>query len=246
MSLFRAWAAMLIPAALAGACTGHTHEPFDPQRAVWPGRENPAADAIYRRQATWQDHSNSRLSEQDTAGHEAHHIRFPSAGDNGQPGLQVEGMYYQARQEGAHPLLVVLPIWGSHRYPSEKITAGLLRRYGQIHVFRLLGENPLLDWEGLARIEDERQVAAYARAHAERMRVAVADVLQIVGWAESLPEVDSDRIGLVGFSISALIGSIALANEPRLAAGYWSWAEAGWNKSPCIVPGGRDWPGNTC
>jgi dienelactone hydrolase len=47
----------------------------------------------------------------------------------------------------------------------------------------------------------------------------VIDVRRLVDWAQTRPEVDPDRIALVGFSMSAIVGSIVLANEPRLAAG---------------------------
>jgi dienelactone hydrolase len=44
-------------------------------------------------------------------------------------------------------------------------------------------------------------------------------VRRLVDWAEARPEVDARRIALIGFSMSAIVGSIALANEPRFAAG---------------------------
>lgn len=219
MNPLRGPALACLAAMFACACTSHTHEPYDPDRAILPVDASRYTDPLYRHLPTWPAHANSRIQAHDTRHHTASRIHFPSVGDNGQPGQQVEGIYYRARLAGEHPLAIILPIWGSHRYPSEKVTAGILRRRDDIHVFHLLGENYLLDWEGLALIEDEEQIAAYAQAHAARMRVAVADILQIVDWAETLEEVDPGRIGLVGFSISALVGSAVLANEPRIAAG---------------------------
>ncbi len=45
---------------------------------------------------------------------------------------------------------------------------------------------------------------------------AVWDVRRVVDWLQRQPEVDPDRIALVGVSLGAIMGSNALAVEPRL------------------------------
>jgi dienelactone hydrolase len=41
----------------------------------------------------------------------------------------------------------------------------------------------------------------------------------VVDWAQTQPDVDPQRIALIGFSMGALVASVAMAHEPRLAAG---------------------------
>ena len=47
----------------------------------------------------------------------------------------------------------------------------------------------------------------------------VIDIRPVVDWAQTQPDVDPQRIALIGFSMGALVSSVAMANEPRLAAG---------------------------
>jgi pimeloyl-ACP methyl ester carboxylesterase len=47
----------------------------------------------------------------------------------------------------------------------------------------------------------------------------VIDIRRVVDWAETQTDVDPQRIALIGFSMGALVASVAMATEPRLAAG---------------------------
>jgi dienelactone hydrolase len=47
----------------------------------------------------------------------------------------------------------------------------------------------------------------------------VIDIRRMVDWAETQTDVDPQRIALIGFSMGALVASVAMAKEPRLAAG---------------------------
>jgi dienelactone hydrolase len=47
----------------------------------------------------------------------------------------------------------------------------------------------------------------------------VTDLRRLVDWGQGRPEVDPARIALVGFSMSAIVGSVAMANEPRIGYG---------------------------
>jgi dienelactone hydrolase len=47
----------------------------------------------------------------------------------------------------------------------------------------------------------------------------VVDIRRVVDWAETQADVDPQRIALIGFSMGALVASVAMASEPRLAAG---------------------------
>lgn len=147
-------------------------------------------------------------------------LSYPSVGENGQPGNAVKALYYQSRYGGRHKLVIVLPIWGTHTYPPEKMSESLLRYSdGDMNVLRIFGENYLIDWERLAAAATEEEFRSVARRMGERVRTHVIDIRRAVRWAEVQPETDPARIGLIGFSMSATVGAGVLQHEPGLAAG---------------------------
>lgn len=153
-----------------------------------------------------------------TRSHRVRRIEFDSTGDNGQPGGRISALYYESRAPGAKRLVVVLPIWGGSTYPSNKITRSIVRHLPETNVFRLLGDERLLDWEGLEAVTREADVVPAMARIVDRLEVAVTDVERIIDWAAPRPEIDSERIAIVGFSVGAVVASIAVAHEPRLAA----------------------------
>jgi len=147
-------------------------------------------------------------------------FQFPSTGGNGQPGDQVEVRYYQSRSEGCHHALIVLPIWGSFTYPSEK-TIESLRKYsrGELSIVQVLGERRLIDWEAMGRATSRAELWEIVDEMAQRIRRTVIDVRRLLDWIESRPELACGRQALIGYSISAIVGANVLHNEPRLEAG---------------------------
>ncbi len=145
---------------------------------------------------------------------------YPSIGENGQLENSVKALYYQSKLRGKRKLVIVLPIWGTHTYPPEKMSESL-RRYsdGDINVLRILGENYLIDWPGLSAAATEEEFRRLLGRMAERVRIHIIDIRRAVQWAQAQPEVDPARIGLIGFSMSATVGALVLQHEPALAAG---------------------------
>lgn len=227
-----------ICAGLSSGCVSHRYFPYDANRAVPP---DPAlstrASPFFSIGGGAPEYLNHVMPNLDTGTHIVRQIQFPSAGDNGQRDNLVTGLYYQSRKREPGRLVIILPIWGSYTYPSEKITNEIVERYPDTHVFRMLGKEFLLDWEALAAVEDEHQVTVAARRIADRMRVGVINVRQIVAWAIERPEVDPRRIGIVGFSIGAVVASIALGNEPELDAGVLVMGAAKPEEIVAVCPG---------
>ncbi len=156
----------------------------------------------------------------DTEHYRVQNLSYASVGENGQPGNAVKALYYQSRHPGRHKLVIVLPIWGTHTYPPEKMSESLLRYSdGEMNVLRILGENYLIDWAALGAAATEKEFHSIVRRMAERVRTHVIDIRRAVRWAEVQPEIDPVRIGLIGFSMSATVGAGLLEHEPALAAG---------------------------
>jgi dienelactone hydrolase len=132
----------------------------------------------------------------------------------------VTARYYQSQRSPAAPLVIVLPIWGIHDYPSESLARDLRERSGgTVNVLQILGEQPLFDWRAISSVGSEAAFFDQVDEMVERFIATVIDVRRLFDWAGSRPEVDPQRIALVGFSMSALVASVAIAHEPRLAAG---------------------------
>lgn len=160
------------------------------------------------------------LTHLETDEYSVRHLSFPSVGVNGQAGNLVDVWYFQSRLPDRKKLVIVLPIWGSYKYPSWQITQGILRRSkGDTNVALTLGENHLFDWEGLGAAQNETAFVRLMQDMVGRVRTTVIDIRRLIDWAETQPDIDPQRIGLVGFSMGALVAGSTLVDEPRLAAG---------------------------
>lgn len=198
-------------------CASHVHTPFVPDESSRPVIV-PAATSEFAYVDNW-PHPRYPLIAED-ADYRIEALAFASVGENGQDGNLITGRYYRGKGPGAKPLVIVLPIWGVHRYPSEAISAGLTERgAGSINVLQILGERPLFDWQAVGDASSEAAFYALIDQMVTRFIDAVIDVRRLVDWAHTRPEIDAGRIGVIGFSMSALVASVAIAQEPRLAAG---------------------------
>jgi dienelactone hydrolase len=210
-------AALLVAASLAG-CASRVYTPF------LPGYDSGRAPLVRIATSQFDYIDNWPHPRYPIAGEEAHYwirsLAIPSVGENGQAGNLVTARYYQGKRAGAKPLVIVLPIWGIHDYPSNTISAGLRRRSaGAINVLQILGERPLFDWDALDDVESEAEFFRMLDRMIDRFVATVVDIRRLVDWAETQPHIDRERIGLIGFSMSALVASVTIAHEPRLAAG---------------------------
>ena len=150
--------------------------------------------------------------------YEIRRVSFPSIGDNGQVGNLVTAEYHRSLTPGAHPVVIVLPIWGRHVYPSNAITRTLRKRSdGAVHILNVLGENFLIDWPDLAVETDEARFLELWTQGAEREMTTLIDMRRLVDWAEDQPEIDGDHVGLIGFSHGAIFAPTLASQEPRIS-----------------------------
>ena len=65
-------------------------------------------------------------------------LEIPSIGENSQKDNLVTAKYYRSTLPGSHPLVIVLPIWGSFTYPPRKFASSFQRRSnGAVHVLHV-------------------------------------------------------------------------------------------------------------
>jgi len=144
-------------------------------------------------------------------------ISYESSGHNGDANNRVKGLYFRSRSPGAKKLVIVLPIWGTSEYPPSKISYGYARRSrGDTQVLWILGNTPVFPWTELSSTGSVEEFEAAARDSAERYRTSVVDVRRLLDWAATREEIDANRIGVVGFSMSALVTATLVGNDSRV------------------------------
>jgi dienelactone hydrolase len=201
-------------------CTAHIHTPFNHDSNTRPAQQAGPQILTYEKGPV--PFENSIIEQDPKLAYQVRHLKIPSIGENAQDGNLIEAIYYRSNTAGKLPLVIVLPIWGDRfglKYPPEKITSTLkLRSHGGMHIIHVLGERDLIDWEALGGAETEEQFLSVMARMAQRELVNIIDVSRLIDWAEARNEIDAARIGLIGFSHSAITASMVVVNEPRLAA----------------------------
>lgn len=197
----------------------NTHIPYQPEEhaPVAAGGDGPR---LYPYEKSTIAYSNHIVEQRPQFAYQERHLHLRSYGENGQEGDALEAIYYRSNTPGKLPLTIILPLWGSHNYPPDEMASALrFRSHGAMHVLRVIGERFVYDWQAMADAQTEEEFLEVMRRMVDRDRVNVIDVSRWIDWAETRPEIDAERIALMGFSRSAIIAGPAMANEPRLRAG---------------------------
>jgi hypothetical protein len=202
------------------ACIFKEHVPYvpDPDRASEP-RAAFQVDPLFEYPRTALAVNNHTLDEEETDAYWVRFLSFPSIGENGQKDNLVTALYYQSKTPGKKKLIIVLPIWGSHTYPSDTIAAGLVEHgRGETHVLNFLGEDHLFDWAGMEKASSEQDLARMMKQMTLRVRATLIDMRRLIDWALTRDEIDPGRIGVIGFSHSGIYAALLTVQEPRIAA----------------------------
>ena len=202
-----------------GACVSHTTTPLATTTETSPSPNRASVQRTFDYERVAVPFNNAILDEEETRNYRVRHIHFPSAGDNRQRHDEVSAKYYESKHPGKKPLIIVLPIFGGHVYPSQNMTLYLKKiSDGGVNVFRMLGEHNLTDWWALKHAPDLDTFMELWRATARAEHNTIIDIRRTIDWAMARPEVDPDRIAVIGFSRGAITAAVATANDDRLAA----------------------------
>jgi len=204
--------------AATGCFTSHVRTPYTDAGDVQRHRSFEAAPA-FTYDKTGVPFTNHVAGTGATSMYELRLLEIPSVGDNGQHDNLVTAKYYRSTLPGSHPLVIVLPIWGSFTYPPRKFSSSFQRRSnGAIHVLHVQGDTHLANWPGIIDAADESEFLELWREAVDRQRVTIVDVRRLIDWAEQRPEIDADRVALIGCSLGAFVAGTLATQEPRLAA----------------------------
>lgn len=139
------------------------------------------------------------------------------------PEKRIEATYYRSTVAGKRGLIIILPLYGKHELPAVFVTASLLignpyRDFNILYLKEHEGDDPL-DLDGFVSVSTEEDMFSALRDSRVRFRRAVVGIRRLIDWAENEPDIDARRIGLVGLSTSALVVSVAMGVDERIAAG---------------------------
>jgi Phospholipase/Carboxylesterase len=218
----RCVAGILLCALLLTECVNNrVHVPYAPAATPFSLSHNVQNLAAFQYPRESLSPQSSEIAEGRTAHYRIFKLMFPSAGENGQQNNIVSVRYYESVHPGKKKLVIVLPIWGSHTYPSQTITQGILERSaGDTNVLTIDGDRDLVDWRALREENREDIFKDLIKTRmADRIKIMIIDTMRLIDWAQQRPNIDSQRIGLIGFSIGAMIASVAITVDPRIAAG---------------------------
>ncbi|MEM9254335.1 MAG: hypothetical protein AAGA91_02745 [Pseudomonadota bacterium] len=224
------------------ACISHQHLAYEGTPANYYAVPASYND-YYAYAAEYPTPETFRLPFRQLEGYYVHGIRFPSSEYNGQRDNLIEARYFRSlKQDGRpKPLLIVLPIWATHTFPSTVMANGYaLHSQGDANILWLQGDAPLFDWFVLGSASTEQEFTSELAKASARFRAAVIDIRRLLDWAETRPEIDSSRMGLIGFSMSAVVAANVAGNDSRVqTAVYVMGGALPWDiLTECGVPAG--------
>ena len=145
-------------------------------------------------------------------------VDFPVVSTNRFPGGEVaRGEYFEPTQKDNVPLAILIHGWGDHSVlPFKWMADGLLKKgiacfilYLPFHASRLPAEMK----SRLSHLTQDEWFTGY--------KMAVTDVRRIIDWAGQNSYNDSRQITVIGLSLGAVVGSIAMGIDPRIKAGVF-------------------------
>ena len=154
--------------------------------------------------------------------YETYALTLPSMGDNGQRQPLVTAQYLKTKTPRKKKLVIVVPIYGSMNFASRMMARQLVEWQKQdTNVLLIQDGNEIFDGE-IERapiITTEAELLQGVQQCVTRFLHAVIAIRRLIDWAETVDEIDSARIGVVGFSIGASVANVAMGIDGRIAAG---------------------------
>ncbi|MGB8706467.1 MAG: alpha/beta hydrolase family protein [Dehalococcoidia bacterium] len=145
-------------------------------------------------------------------------VDFPTAyvADNEENNVVV-GEYFQPRNIDRAPLAIVIHGWGDRSAIPCQLLARTLAKKG-IAAFILY-----LVFHSSRMPETMKSHMPYITPEDwfEGYRASVIEVHQIIDWASSRPELDQERIAVLGISLGGFVSEIAMGLDKRIKAGVF-------------------------
>lgn len=145
------------------------------------------------------------------SGVEVYDVRFPSPVASEHPvNNTVHAEYYRPKGDGPFPAVVVLDILDGKQVVSRAEALYLAQHDVAALIVYMAYYGPRRPTDTRVRMlmpDINHSVAAVTQS--------VLDCRRAAAWLASRPEVDADRLGIVGTSLGSFVGGVAAAAEPR-------------------------------
>lgn len=206
------------PARIEGVVTAAQTRPMKPPR----GERDAALLKPYEEPAEGFAWSMQRRSGLPT--HEIFDVQFPSPVVTPTPeNNTVHGEYYRCRGAGKRPAVVVLHILDG-RFRESRLVCGYLATQGMNSILVKMA------YYGPRRPTDPQHFRALTQnldTLIEGTRQSVMDARRAARWLATLPEVDPDRISILGTSLGGFVGSVASGVDGRFTRSVFILAGGG-------------------
>ncbi len=145
------------------------------------------------------------------SGVRVYQLRYPSPVQSPCPeNNTVYAEYYRPPSTGPFPATVVLDITGGDQSLSRTIATHLARNGIAALFVQMAYYGPRRPPGSSLRL-----LSTDVRQTLEAVRQTVLDLRRAAGWLQARPEVERDRLGILGTSLGSLIGSLTAEMEPK-------------------------------
>jgi dienelactone hydrolase len=151
-------------------------------------------------------------SKTDLPGVEVFRVRFPSPVASPHPeNNTVHAEYYRPAGKGPFPGVIVLDILGGDQSLSRTVAAVLAGQKVAALFVQMAYYGPRRPPGGGVRLLSPNYTQTMAA-----IGQTVLDVRRASAWLEARPEVDGQRLGVMGTSLGSFLAALSAAAEPRL------------------------------
>jgi len=142
---------------------------------------------------------------------DVYRLQFPSPVQSPHPeNNTVYAEYYRPRKQGPVPGVIVLDITGGDQTLSRSIATYLAQK-------GIAGLFVQMAYYGPRRPPNSRVrlLSTDLKQTADAVRQTVLDLRCAAAWLASRPEIDPQRLGIMGTSLGSLVGALTAEMEPR-------------------------------
>ncbi len=177
-----------------------------------PQKDQEKIPARYRLEQNHFDYELSKLRDLPVSGVEVFELRFPSPVKSKCPeNNTVYAEYYRPKGEGPFPCVIVLDITAGDQSLSRMIARHLAQN-------KIAGLFVQMAYYGPRRPPGSslRLMSPDIHHTTEAIRQTVLDLRRATAWMESRPEIDHDRLGIMGTSLGSFVAALTAEMEPKL------------------------------
>ncbi|MCJ7515749.1 MAG: alpha/beta hydrolase family protein [Dehalococcoidia bacterium] len=144
-------------------------------------------------------------------------VDFPTAYPIYNENSSVRGEYFQPRNVSRAPLAIIIHGWGDRSaIPCHLLARTLVKKGIAAFIFYLVFHTSRMPETMTGRMPYLNTEDWF-----EGYRASVIEVRQIVDWAGSRPELDKERIAVLGISLGGFVSEIAMGVDKRIKAGVF-------------------------